>query len=85
MFTCDSPRNLVPFVQFKKREKHPWRRDTFSKVSWLHIILLWVFSTMLFVTCKRHCIKKFTSNSLFKFLFAFKLASFFDCSAILLK
>ena len=22
---CDALRNLVPFVQFKKREKHPWR------------------------------------------------------------
>ena len=26
-------RELVPFVQFKKREKHPWRSDTFSKVA----------------------------------------------------
>ena len=25
---CD----LVPFAQFKKREKHPWRSATFSKV-----------------------------------------------------
>ena len=25
-------RDLVPFVQFKKREKHPWRSATFSKV-----------------------------------------------------
>ena len=23
-------RDLVQFVQFKKREKHPWRSDTFS-------------------------------------------------------
>ena len=22
---CDALRDLVPFVQFKKREKHPWR------------------------------------------------------------
>ena len=22
---CDVLRNLVPFVQFKKRKKHPWR------------------------------------------------------------
>ena len=22
---CDTLRDLVPFVQFKKREKHPWR------------------------------------------------------------
>ena len=24
---------LVPFVQFKKREKHPWMSVTFSKVA----------------------------------------------------
>ena len=22
---CDALRDLVPFLQFKKREKHPWR------------------------------------------------------------
>ena len=27
---CDALRNLVPFVKFKKREKHPWRSVTFS-------------------------------------------------------
>ena len=25
---CDTLRDLVPFVQFKKREKHPWRSGT---------------------------------------------------------
>ena len=25
--------NLVRFVQFKKCEKHPWKSDTFSKVT----------------------------------------------------
>ena len=29
----DALRDLVPFVQFKKREKHPWRSDTFNKVA----------------------------------------------------
>ena len=29
----DTMRNLLPFVQFKKHEKHPWRGDTFSKVA----------------------------------------------------
>ena len=29
----DVLRDLVPFVQFKKREKHPWRSATFSKVA----------------------------------------------------
>ena len=26
-------RDVVPFVQFQKREKHPWRSVTFSKVA----------------------------------------------------
>ena len=30
---CDALRDLVPFVQFKKREKHPWRGVTFRKVN----------------------------------------------------
>ena len=25
MLLCDALRDLVPFVQFKKPEKHPWR------------------------------------------------------------
>ena len=29
----DVLRDLVPFIQFKKREKHPWRSVTFSKSS----------------------------------------------------
>ena len=29
---CDVLRDLAPLVQFKKREKHPWRSVTFSKV-----------------------------------------------------
>ena len=29
----DALRDLVTFVQFKKREKHPWRSVTFSKVA----------------------------------------------------
>ena len=30
---CDALRDLVPFLQFKKREKHLWRSVTFSKVA----------------------------------------------------
>ena len=30
-FTCDALRNLVPFGQFKKRKKRPWRSVTFTK------------------------------------------------------
>ena len=29
-FWCDVLRDLVPFVQFKKREKHSWRSVTFG-------------------------------------------------------
>ena len=29
----DALRDLVTFVQFKKREKHSWRKVTFSKVT----------------------------------------------------
>ena len=32
MFIYDAVHDLVSFVIFKKREKHPWRSDTFSKV-----------------------------------------------------
>ena len=37
---CD----LVPFVQFRKREKHPWRSVNFNKVGYLGIPP-WVFFT----------------------------------------
>ena len=30
---CDALRNFIPFVQCKKREKHPWRKVNFSKVA----------------------------------------------------
>ena len=33
---CDALHDLVPFVQFKKGEKHPWMSVTFSKVAGLH-------------------------------------------------
>ena len=33
---CDALRNLILFVQFKKREKHPWRSVNFSKVAGLN-------------------------------------------------
>ena len=33
MLVCGALRDLVVFVQFEKREKHPWRNFTFSKVA----------------------------------------------------
>ena len=32
-YICVAFRDLVPFAQFKKREKRPWRSVTFSKVA----------------------------------------------------
>ena len=32
-FQSDALRDLVPFAQFEKLEKYPWRNITFSKVS----------------------------------------------------
>ena len=33
LIICGALHGLVRFVQFKKREKHPWRSVTFSKVA----------------------------------------------------
>ena len=30
---CDALHYLLPFVQFEKREKHPWKTFTFGKVA----------------------------------------------------
>ena len=32
-YICGALRDLVPLVQFRKREKHPWRSVNFSKVA----------------------------------------------------
>ena len=47
---CDVLCNLASFVEFKKREKHPWRSDTFSKVAGFSNVIksmtpAWVFCT----------------------------------------
>ena len=44
---CVALHNLVPFVRFKKREKHPWRSVTFSKACNFakRDTPLWVFFT----------------------------------------
>ena len=36
-------RDLVPFVQFKKREKHPWKRVNFSKLKPATLLKLTLF------------------------------------------
>ena len=35
----DASRDLVPFVQLENREKHPWNRETFSKITDLSLQL----------------------------------------------
>ena len=47
---CDALRDLVPIVQFKKREKHPEKNVTSSKVTFLLNVTKsnippWVFFT----------------------------------------
>ena len=35
----DALRDLIPFVQFRKHGKHPWRSVTFSKVAGFNLQL----------------------------------------------
>ena len=65
---CDALRDLVPFVQFEKREKHPWRSVNFSKVAaWSRSFTKistarWVFFTF-FKLCKCYQIAQRTTYS----------------------
>ena len=54
-------RDLIPFVQFKKREKHPWRSVNFSKVAGFKPS--WVFFT--FFKLYKWYQTKFTKKVLF--------------------
>ena len=38
-YMFDPLRDLVPFVQYKKREKHPWRSVTYNKVGGFRLAL----------------------------------------------
>ena len=49
---CGALWDLVPFVQFKKREKHPCRSFTFSKVACKP-------ATLLKVTLRHGCFSRF--------------------------
>ena len=46
-FQSDALRDLVLFLQFRKREKHQWKSITFSKVS-LQLYSKWHFSIVVF-------------------------------------
>ena len=56
---CDALRNLVPFVHFKKRERHPWRSFTLVKVTPLH-------------ECFLNCTNGAESRNASRSMFAFK-------------
>ena len=40
IYICGALRDLVLFVQFEKRKKHPWRSVNFSKIAGLKLALL---------------------------------------------
>ena len=50
---CDALRDLVPFVQFKKHENHPWRSVNFSKFAGLKS------ATLLKLTLLHGCFSRF--------------------------
>ena len=66
LYKCDVLRNLVPFVQFKKREKHPWRGVTFSKVALKVTLLHGCFSR--FLNCTHGTKSRNASHSEFTFV-----------------
>ena len=57
MIMCDALRDLVPFIQFKKPKKHPWRNFTFSKVAGFNFKP----ATLLKVTLLHGCFSHFLS------------------------
>ena len=50
---CDALRDLAPFVQFKKREKTPWKSVSFSKVAGFKP------ATLLKLTLVHGCLSRF--------------------------
>ena len=53
LYICDALRDLVPFIQFKKREKYPWRSATFIKVAGLKT------ATLIKVVLHHGCFSRF--------------------------
>ena len=44
-------RDLIPFVQFKKRKKHPWRSVNFSKVAWVFFMFFKLYECYQIAQC----------------------------------
>ena len=50
-FYCDALRHLIPFIQFEKREKHPWK---------VLLLIKWVKPAILLkVTLLNGCFSRF--------------------------
>ena len=69
MEICDALCDLVPFVQFKKREKQPWESVNFahwsgvSTVDYENVNASWVYS---YIDVDTSLIKYFILNNVFK-------------------
>ena len=61
---CDALHDLVPFLQFKKREKHQWRSVNFRKLT-----LLDCFFFTFFKLYKQYKIAQRTTNKLAKYIY----------------
>ena len=48
---CDALRDLVPFIQFEKREKYSWKSVTFIKVAGLLKVTLFHGCFLRFLNC----------------------------------
>ena len=55
---CDGLHELVPLVQFKKREKHPWKSFTFNKVAGSNT------SSVLKATLPHECFPRFLNYTM---------------------
>ena len=69
IFISDVLRDLVPFVQFEKHEKHSWRRVFFSKVAGLSNTPPWVFFTFFKLYKWYQITQRITYTTFFRFLF----------------
>ena len=70
LYICNVFRDLILFVQFKRREKDPWRSITFSKVAGLEVTLLHGYFSR-FLSCTNGT--KSRNASKYKTLFHFLL------------
>ena len=58
---CGALRHLVPFVQVKKREKHPWRSVTFRNI-YFSSYYIFQKNTILYVICYMHVVLNYPDD-----------------------